>query len=171
MGRIFLFSTHKASKVFIATGLSLFFCLLLGSCNNKPADNGDYSEAFKPVFATTSRLFETNKPGIGLHYIDSSYNKLSTPNINDKFRLYGFHYIYYQKVKHNYKAALLYADSMLLAARQSVTKVQYAYNFAEANYAKGDTYFALQQFTEAYQCYFQGYLLGKNYIHLGSLAD
>jgi two-component system, OmpR family, sensor histidine kinase VicK len=154
--------------------ISLFFLspVLLNSCNQKPADSGDYSSEFKTIFAHTSLLFENQKTTLaGLHYLDSAFNALNNPTINDKFRHYGFHYVYSQKVTLNYKEALLYADSMLMMARQSVTKEQYQYNFAEANYAKGDTYFSLQQFNEAYQCYFQGYLLGKNYLHLGSLAD
>jgi two-component system sensor histidine kinase VicK len=151
--------------------LLLLPAFLFNSCNKKPSDSGDYSNAFKPIYAQTTLLFDAQKTQEGIHYIDSAFSTISNPNINDRFRYYGFHYTYSQKVKRNYKQALLYADSMLTLARESVTKEQYEYNFAEANYAKGDTYFALQQYNDAYQCYFQGYLLGKNYLHPGSLAD
>jgi two-component system sensor histidine kinase VicK len=166
------FLTDGAKTIFLK---KIFFLLLLAflfnSCNKKPSDSGDYSNAFKPVYAKTQFLFDAQKTTEGIRYVDSAFSTISTPSINDKFRYYGFHYSYSQKAKRNYKQALLYADSMLMLARQSVTREQYVYNFAEANYAKGDTYFALQQYNDAYQCYFQGYLLGKNYLHIGSLAD
>ncbi len=151
--------------------LLLLLAFLFNSCNKKPSDSGDYSKAFKPIYTKTRGFFDAQKIPEGIYYIDSAFSTISNPTINDRFRYYGFHYTYSQKVKRNYKQALLYADSMLMLARQSVTREQYIYNFAEANYAKGDTYFALQQYNDAYQCYFQGYLLGKNYLHPGSLAD
>ncbi len=150
--------------------LPLFIFLVL-SCNKKEPVPDDYSSEFTPIFEHTTRLFELNKTAAGLHYLDSAFSIMNHPATNDKFRRYGFHYIYNQKTKHNYRSALLYADSMMMIARQSITKTQYSYNFAEANFAKGDTYFHLEQYNDAYQCYFQGYLLGKNYLHKGSLAD
>jgi len=56
-------------------------------------------------------------------------------------------------------------------AQKSVTTEQYTANFAEANYAKGDTYFKLAQYNDAYQCYFQGYLMGKKYLNQTSASD
>ncbi len=106
-----------------------------------------------------------------MHYLDSAFKTIKSPTVDDKFRFYGFHYIYSQKTKHQNKQALLYADSMLMMALESVTKQQYVSNFAEGNYAKGDAYFKLNQYNDAYQCYFQGYLIGKNYLNQMSLSD
>ncbi|MDB5136435.1 MAG: tetratricopeptide repeat protein [Mucilaginibacter sp.] len=152
--------------------LILILCtFIITSCNKKTTDSGDYSEAFKPVFGKTSRFFDFNKPAQGIHYLDSAFSRIDKPTINDKFRFYGFHYVYNQKTKHDNKQAFLYADSMLTIAQSSVTKQQYVSNFAEANYAKGDAYFNVSQFNDAYQCYFQGYLLAKNNLNRASLAD
>ncbi|MGZ4001647.1 MAG: tetratricopeptide repeat-containing sensor histidine kinase, partial [Mucilaginibacter sp.] len=84
---------------------------------------------------------------------------------------YGFHYVLYQKAKLDYRKAFLYADSMMMMAKESQGREQYVSNVAEANYAKGDTYFSLKQYNDAYQCYFQGYVLGKHALNQRSLAD
>src|SRR3569623_692522 len=118
-----------------------FFSFLIISCNNKNIEANEYSDAFKPVFANTSHYFDFNQPARGLYYLDSAYVHIRKPNLNDRFRYFGFHYVYQQKTKGNYKLALAFADSMLSVAQQSVSKQQYVANFAEANYAKGDTYF------------------------------
>jgi two-component system, OmpR family, sensor histidine kinase VicK len=151
--------------------LLLFLPFFLFACNKKNTDSGGYSDAFEPVFDQTFHFFDFNQPLRGITYLDSAFKRINQPNINDEFRFYGFHYVYSQKVKHDNKKALLYADSMLMTAQKSVTKHQYAANFAEANYAKGDAYFYFNQFNDAYQCYFQGYLVGKNYLNHVSLAD
>ena len=148
-----------------------FFSFLIISCNKKSVEPNEYSEAFKPVFANTTHYFELGQPARGMYYLDSSFIHIKKPNLNDRFRYFGFHYIYQKATKGNYKLALTFADSMLSMARQSVSKQQYVSNFAEANYAKGDAYFNLNQYNDSYQCYFQGYLIAKNYLNKRSLSD
>ncbi|HVW13171.1 MAG TPA: ATP-binding protein [Mucilaginibacter sp.] len=130
-----------------------------------------YSREFKTVFAKTSRYFDFNQPRQGILYLDSAFNKIHKPTVDDRFRYYSFHFVYYEQVQHQSKQALAYADSMLMMAHKSVTKQQYVSNFAEANYARGDAYFNLGQYNDAYQCYFQGYLVAKNYLNQVSLSD
>jgi signal transduction histidine kinase len=161
---VFVVNSRKIWLLFI-----LSFIII--SCNKKNIDSGEYSEAFKTVFDKTTHFFDLNQPARGIRYLDSAFSRIDNPTINDKFRFYGFHYVYSQKVNQDYKQGFLYADSMLMEARKSVTKQQYVANFAEGNYAKGDVYFGLNQFNEAYQCYFQGYLLAKSNLHNVSLAD
>ena len=155
-----------------AAGLFLlsFSCLII-SCNKKNIEANEYSDAFKPVFNNTSHYFDFNQPARGIYYLDSSFVHITKPNLNDRFRYYGFHYVYQQKTKGNSKLALSLADSMLSIAQKSVSKQQYVSNFAEANYAKGDAYFSLNQYNDAYQCYFQGYLIARNYLNKVSLSD
>lgn len=148
-----------------------FFSFLIISCNKKNIEANEYSDAFKPVFTNTSHCFDFGQPARGIYYLDSAFVHIKKPNLNDRFRYFGFHYVYQQKTKGNYKLALAFADSMLSIAQQSVSKQQYVSNFAEANYAKGDTYFSLNQYNDSYQCYFQGYLIAKNYLNKRSLSD
>ncbi|HEY4197695.1 MAG TPA: tetratricopeptide repeat-containing sensor histidine kinase [Mucilaginibacter sp.] len=151
--------------------LFLLLPFILLGCNKKGNDPGDYSDAFQKVFNQTSHYFDFGQPAQAIYYLDSAYAHIEKPTINDRFRYYSFHYVYAQKAKNNYKKALVYADSMLVTAQHSVSKQQYVSNFAEANYAKGDTYFSLNQYNDAYQCYFQGYLIAKNYLNKVSLSD
>jgi len=160
-----------ALNISVAGLLLLSFSFLIISCNKKNIEANEYSDAFKPVFNNTSHYFDFNQPARGIYYLDSAFIHITKPNLNDRFRYYGFHYVYQQKTKGNSKLALSLADSMLSIAQQSVSKQQYVSNFAEANYAKGDAYFSLNQYNDAYQCYFQGYLIAKNYLNKLSLSD
>ena len=147
------------------------FVIAIFSCNRKEADPADYSKVFTPVFNKTTHFFDFNQPDRAIKYLDSAFSHINNPSVNDKFRFYSLHYVYQQKVKHQYNLALLYADSMLMIAKNSVSRPQYVSNFAEGNYAKGDAYFNLKKFNEAYQCYFQGYVISKDYVNQKSLAD
>ncbi len=151
--------------------LFLLLTFIFAGCSKKDSDPGDYSDAFQKVFNQTSHYFDFNQPAQGIYYLDSAFAHINKPTVNDKFRFYAFHYVYAQKVKLNYKKALALADSMLVTAQKSTGKQQYVSNFAEANYAKGDSYFSLNQYNDAYQCYFQGYLIAKNYLNKASLSD
>ena len=164
-----LLSVHYINLTFI--GLCFLLPFIFESCNKKNADTTACSEVFKPVLSKTSHYFDFKQPARGIYYLDSAFIHINKPNLNDKFKLYEFHYVYQQKFKGNSRQALVFADSMLSIALQSISKQQYVANFAEANYAKGDAYFSLEQYNEAYQCYFQGYLIGKNYLNKVSLSD
>jgi two-component system, OmpR family, sensor histidine kinase VicK len=151
----------------------LFFLIpfFLVSCDKQQKTSAGYSDAFKGVFDVVTHYYDVNQPENAISYLDKSFPQIKEPTINDRFRFYSFHYVYWQKANRNYKMALPYADSMLLMSQKSATKEQYAANFAEANYAKGDTYFSLNQYNDAYQCYFQGYLMGKKYLNQASASD
>src|SRR3569833_2718288 len=60
---------------------------------------------------------------------------------------------------------------MLMMAKKSVTRKQYVSYYAEANFAMGDAYFSLSQYSPAYQCYYQGYFMGKNNLKNEILAE
>lgn len=157
---------HRLSLLVLA-----IFCLLF-SCNKKDeGDNGDYSEQFKQFTA------ELNKPRhhITLEqeqaFIDSGFHAIKNPYINDIFRYYGLKFLYYKKGIDKPRIALRYADSMLMMAKKSVTRKQYVSNYAEANFAMGDAYFSLSQFSTAYQCYYQGYFMGKNNLKNEILSE
>jgi two-component system sensor histidine kinase VicK len=162
-----IYTKLKYPKIWLILLLPLF----LFSCEKKNTLSAGYSDAFKVTFDTVTHYFDRKQPDSAIRSLDQSYHKIHNPTVNDRFRFYGFHYIYWQKAKLDYKKALVYADSMLMMAHNSVTREQYAANFAEGNYAKGDSYFDLKQYNDAYQCYFQGYEVAKNYLQQASLAD
>src|ERR1700761_7647619 len=94
------------------------FILLLFSCTKKAAQQGDgYSDGFKVIAATANKFYDAKQAEKGIHYLDSAFNKLSAPTINDRFRFYSFHFAYSKKVEHNPKNELLYADTMFNIAQ------------------------------------------------------
>ncbi|RVU00597.1 hypothetical protein EOD41_11385 [Mucilaginibacter limnophilus] len=146
--------------------------IALSSCQKRhPIDNGQDSEEFKPILKQASWYFEHNQIDYGLVYLDSAFATLPRPTINDKFRYYGINFVIYNKVKGDHEKGLAFADSMLLYAKKSVNEKQYAANFAEANFARGDAFFDMNRFSDAYQCFYQGYLVGKNYVNNEALGD
>lgn len=152
--------------------LWLFILLIsFGACTKKGTDNGDYSPEFKNLNKQMDKIWATGRIKEGLHFLDSGFVHLPNPTNNDKFRRYSLHYVYYQKTIFKYDTALVYADSMLMTARKSINNKQYASNFAEGNFCRGDALFELKQFTDAYQSYYQGYLTGKNYVNIAALSD
>ena len=147
------------------------FLIFFTGCEKKTDNSGRYTDAFLPIFNQTNRFFDADQTEKGLNYLDSAFNKLSAPNYSDRFRFYSFHYARYQRVLHNYPKALLYADSMIQMANKTAGKEDYVANLAEGHYAKGDSYFDLHQYNESFQCYYQGYLIGKNYLNNEALSD
>jgi two-component system sensor histidine kinase VicK len=157
-------------------GVKAFFLLiipfLVSSCQpeKKSAASG-YSQAFLPVLDTVSALFGTDRVERGLHYLDSAMDRISNPNIDDKFRALGFHYVYWKKTKGDNTKALAYANSMLAIAKKSVSRKDFESNYVEANMALGDAYFSMQKYNDAYRHYFEGFKIGKNYLNNGALSD
>ena len=166
-------STVKKSKYPFNQLRIVFYLVLLciiSSCNQKKEDPTGYSDAFKPIFDRASYLFANAKNDQAIQYADSAFKTIK-PNLNDRFRIYSFHYVYWSKVKNDDKKALLYADSMLQMANKGISLPQYVYNYFEANFAFADSYFNMQQYNEAYRHYFLGYMLGKSNLNRRALAD
>ena len=161
--------TIHSYKLFL---LVLPVICLLFSCNKKEeGDNGDYSIPFKQFTAELAKPIHHVTLEQEQVFIDSAFREIKNPYINDIFRYYGLKYLYYKKGIDKPKIALLYADSMLMMAKKSITRKQYVSNYAEANFAMGDAYFSLSQFSPAYQCYYQGYFMGKNNLKNEILAE
>jgi len=152
--------------------LFLFISFLIVSCQpEKKTEPSGYSQVFMPVLDTVSALFGTDRVERGLHYLDSAMSRINNPNVDDKFRALGFHFIYWEKTKGDYQKALLYADTMLVVANKSGSQKDYQSNYVEANMALGDAYFSMQKYNDAYLHYFQGFRIGKNYLNNGALSD
>lgn len=148
-----------------------FLALIISSCNNHKAGvSASYSQQFKPVFDSTNRLLELNMADRALFYLDSSVQHLQL-NAADQFRFYSFHFWVNNRLKHNNYKALAYADSMLRVIHRSPDKDLYQAYYAEGNFAKGDALFDLGRYSEAYNNYFQGYLIGKNSVNTCTLSD
>src|SRR6185312_7542462 len=102
IGFVEVSSKIKLSKVWLIFLLPLF----IASCNKKETASADYSDAFKSTFKTVTHYFDLNQPDNAISYLKHSYASIKNPTINDRFRFYGFNYVYWQKAKLNFKKAL-----------------------------------------------------------------
>ncbi|MGZ3874347.1 MAG: tetratricopeptide repeat-containing sensor histidine kinase [Mucilaginibacter sp.] len=146
---------------------ALFLC----SCSKKATDNGEHSEKFKVLLADMTSLNNPRTPDEDQRYLDSAFRTIQHPHFYDIYRFYGFKYTYYKKHAYNPKKEVLYADSMLIIAKKMMNSSQYAARYAEANFDLGDAYFELSQFSNAYECYYQGYFMGKNTLKNDILSE
>ncbi|PWK78922.1 signal transduction histidine kinase [Mucilaginibacter oryzae] len=152
--------------------LAAALLLLFNSCTNKVADTGEYSPKFKPVYDTVTLYNTTWKnPRRAIQYLDSTYRYVKDPFIADRFRYYAFHFLYNRKELKDPKTAIIYADSMIMMAKKSITQKQYEVQYAEASFATGDAYADLQQYGDAYKFFYQGYYIGKNTLDDAILAE
>nr|WP_067058359.1 tetratricopeptide repeat-containing sensor histidine kinase [Mucilaginibacter sp. L294] len=147
------------------------FLIILSACGKIDTGKDGYSDEFEKARQQIELSWSKEKVKEGLLALDTAFNKIARPTINDRFRFYGYHFVYYQKTVSQYNRALAYADSMLAVNSKSAKTKQYFYNIADASFARGDALFALKQFSEAYQSYYQGYLIGKNYLNKEALGD
>ncbi|WP_461452583.1 tetratricopeptide repeat-containing sensor histidine kinase [Mucilaginibacter sp.] len=152
--------------------VTLVSILFFSSCKKQqPADNGEMSAEFAPINDSVAKLNATKRPKQGIKYLDSAYHQLSNHNLDDIAHYYGYHFMYSKRELRNTKLELAYADSIMLNAEKSNNLKSYVSDIANANFAKGDAYFDLNQYTTAYRYYYQGYILGKNYLDNGLLAE
>jgi len=141
------------------------------SCNQKNTQVAGNSADYKRVAGHIDTLFTTNHALNALQLLDSLINHSRNLTLEDKFSIYQHRYHYYQEDAGNSTKALLYADTMLTIANQSVNSKQYTKLYVDANFAAGDACFTLQKYTEAYQHLFQGYLIGKNNLNRSVLSE
>jgi signal transduction histidine kinase len=146
------------------------FMLISVSCKQKEtASNSDYSAAFNSIYHD-NRVYVKNAEQ-GMYFLDSAFRHLSSATRNDTFRYYSMHFMYNKRMAHNTAKELLYADSMMAVASRCIHEKQYINFFSEANFAKGDAYFDVQQYNEAYKYFYEGYFLGKNHFNDEILAE
>lgn len=161
-------------KTTIWFSVALFAFTFLFSCNKTKKHtykDQEYSDEFRDIFNEVNKLNDEKRFDYAAKYLDSAFNTLKDPTINDRFRYYGFHFMYARKAKKNPKEELLYADSMFNLSLKGINEKSYLSNFAESNFAKGDAYFDLRQYSNAYKCFYQGYFIGKNYFDNSVLAE
>lgn len=159
---------RKKSLITFFRVLKCLAIISLYSCSQKqpPTANGSFTR----LLDTIGNLY-TSHPTKALHLLDSA--KAANRNISavDQFRYYSYHYYINYREKKNSKKAMLYADSMVWAIEHTHDERTYAKQYGEASFAKGDAFFINNKFPEAYQYYYKGKLIGKNYVDSCTLGD
>src|ERR1700743_354464 len=138
-------------KVIFWLTMALLSLACLFSCKKTPKHtykDQEYSDEFKVIYDTMNDP-KNQKHSMG--YLDSAFNAINDPTLNDRFRFYGFHFVYARRAEHDSRKALLYADSMYSIALKGANEKSYVSNFAEASFARGDAYFDLPQYSDSYK--------------------
>lgn len=165
---------HKtySSRSFISNLLLIsLLSITIFSCKKKVPPVGN-SEEYLLIRARADSLFRTNHGKEGLQLLDSFINHFNDLTLEDRYGIYGLRYFYYHRGVGDHKKALAYADTMLSIANESIDNPkQYTHLFIDANFALGDTYFNLQQYSAAYQHLFRGYLVGKSSLNRMGLSE
>ncbi len=108
----------------------------------------DPAPVFKTILDRAVQFSDSNRNEASFHYVDSAFDaNKDKMTVVDKFFYYNFYFTTYHR-SGNQKMALQYADSMLIEANKKGRDNNKM--LAEANYAKGDAYFARSQYEEAY---------------------
>lgn len=166
---------QQTTRLFTPKSLFLGLCLLIGgcitACNPEHTDSHEYSKDFKLVIDSVTKLYEHNNMLKGLRYLDSSMRHLPHLTVADRFRGYSMMYFYYSKTQQHPEKALAYADTMLLVIQGTPDKNRYNSFYAEGNFARGDALFDLERYTESYNSYYKGYLIGKSDFNNCTLSD
>ncbi len=149
----------------------VFFLAILISCKQKNTQAAGQSKELKQLLDRFDTLVTTHHAAAGLRMLDSITKHSNNLPLEDKYLVYGYRYVYYHKTIGNDRKALLYADTMLSIANQSISHEQFVHLYVDANFALGDSYFSLQQYNDAYQHLFQGYMVGKNNLNKVVLSD
>src|SRR5690348_3161085 len=107
----------------------------------------DPAPIFKTILDRAVQFSDSNRNEASFRYVDSAFDDKDQITVVDKFFYYNFYFTTYHR-SGNQEMALKYADSMLIEANKKGSDNNKM--LAEANYAKGDAYFSLSQFEEAY---------------------
>lgn len=149
------------------------FLFIFASCNQNKVDNGEQSDEFNAIIKGTENLWSQGKVKAGLEYMDAAFNKLTNPTLQDRYRFYGFHYVYYQKTVFEFARSLAYTDSMTAINNKITNPVIHARNLADVSFARGDALFEMKQYSDAYESYYRGYSVGRDRsnINVEALGD
>ncbi|EHQ30211.1 tetratricopeptide repeat-containing sensor histidine kinase [Mucilaginibacter paludis] len=128
------------------------------------------SPKFTRLLDSADNLYANNRART-LHLLDSAKTATKNSDVVDVFRYYSFLYYINYRGKKNPGKAMLYADSMLSTIESTHNEKKYAKLYGVASFAKGDALFINNKFQAAYQLYYKGNLIGKNYVDNCTIGD
>jgi signal transduction histidine kinase len=157
-----LIKTHywKASRY----SMVMVFCigLIFCSCKENSDNKGTGEDYYDHAIDIANKRYGFYYKGKAFNYLDSVYRHAKKLSVNERFKFYGFYCGYYYQQKKDYLKAMVYADSMVLIIEQSNNQNKMVKQYAQANYSKGDVYFAAGNYDDAYKYYFKTKLIAKD---------
>jgi len=149
--------------------LAICLCIaFLCSCHSKHnlTDNRDKTE---PFITRAAFLADNHNTTEAFAYLDS-VAALPWTNIIDEHRFLGLKYMIYFRTLRKPDSALIIADSLVYIAENKLPE-DCLEEKAMSYFSKGDALFQLQQFNDAYLCYYKGKVIGKKSYSACLLSD
>lgn len=169
------FPTHSCETK-LSTSINTYgyvaLCLLaLFFACNKPVKPLLPASAYDKVLDSTANLYNSNRRGEALHYLDSATSKYKNLSLLQKFEYYYHHLNFYHHVKGDNTTAMLYADSVLALFDAPEVRSAYMQYYARAIFFKGDILFDEKAYDEAYQYYYNGKMIASSTLDSCNLSD
>jgi signal transduction histidine kinase len=142
--------------------------LWFSACNN-PGDSAR-NPAYDKVLTTASHAYDAGQKEKAIRYLDSITPTYKNLAVIQKYYDYQYHYNFYHE-KNDRAKAMLYADSMLALFNTHNKQLKNTPQYGQANFYKGDILFEEDKFSESYQYYYQGKLIGSSLLDNCTLAD
>ncbi|QQL50819.1 tetratricopeptide repeat-containing sensor histidine kinase [Mucilaginibacter ginkgonis] len=158
--RAFLSPFYK-NGFMLFCGMVLVF--LIAACDKQANKSEDYTLQFKKIRDSAGKI-AVKDPHKALQYLDSGFATIKNPTFDDRFRVKADHFFTKLKSDRNFRGALMSADSMLDFVGTNGGQQAHPADFAEANFAKGDAFYELRNYNDAYRYYFNGYIHGKKFF-------
>lgn len=140
--------------LFLFLSLNVFF-----SCQYFSGHPKDHPKFFDQVLETATNLKESGKIDSCFTFLNSKYKQIKNPGPGDLFRKYNFFRYYYLYEKSDFNKAIIYTDSCLKVLEKYADEKLYYRDYATANFYKGDVYFELKKYTDAFQSIYKGKLI------------
>lgn len=143
------------------------------SCHNKSNDTlGSAQDAvFEQIILNHGKRIEAADTSTINHLLDSAAQTFSLNNSAVNMQKYMYLCGYYKNQLHNGTKAMQYADSMIKLV-ETTTDVQLKKEHAATAYfSKGDAYFELKNYEQAYRYFFKGKKIAKENLDDCHLND
>jgi signal transduction histidine kinase len=147
----------RSSRPIIHLLCILWLPFLLFSCGKQ--DPPDHPGHFDPVFKTANQLFDSGLYEQCIRFVDSVFRAFPKQGPGDKIRKYNHIKDCNFKLYSNYDSNLLYTDSILLVLQGR--EEDYPMEHMRALLSKGDAYFGLKRYHEAYPYYYRAKLVAE----------
>jgi tetratricopeptide (TPR) repeat protein len=140
------------------------------ACNNK-SETALSPLAYDKAHDAAVLMYDNGQQDAATKHIDSAYKNSKQLDLGRMFNYYLFDYNYYSHYKNDKKRALLYADSILDLFDTKEKKIRYSNEYGQAHFFKGDILFDQAEYTEAYQYFYQGKVIGNNNLDECIVSD
>ena len=158
--------------IYCASLLTMLIAMvMLWACNKPVKIKPEAATPYSTVIDSANNLFYQGRFDGAVNYIDSAIKNPAALNIKDKFDFLYLHYNYYDKGRVDTTKAMFYANSMLALLSTDNNSTLYTKEYCMACFSKGDAFYKLGRYNDAFKYYYLGKMANNNDIGGCSLGD